>query len=190
MKRKILAITAATLLLFIWNAVSWMALPFHSQSLNTLPDQVVKFKELSSIQLEEGVYHYPGLPDDDSPEAIMRLQQKLNEGPRIPLMVYKPGPSPLLNPTDFLVSLLLNLVTVGVVFGILLSLKPHSLKQTIGSCVLLGFLIAVMSDLTLMNWYRLPWSFVWPGIIDHVVGLVLAGWILRITYLKKYYEKN
>lgn len=188
MKRKTLAILAATFLLFIWNAISWMALPFHSQSLNTLPDQVVKFTELSSIKLEEGVYHYPGLPEDSRPETMEGLQQKLQNGPRIPLMVFKPGPSELFNPNDFLLSLLLNLSTVGVVLIILISLKSSGLKQTLALCVLLAVLIASMSDLALMNWYRLPWSFVWPGLLDHVIGLILAGWILHIVYLKKQYE--
>ncbi|WP_370088628.1 hypothetical protein [Ekhidna sp.] len=190
MRQKILAVLAATILLFIWNAVSWMALPFHSQSLNTLPDQVVKFTELSSIQLEEGVYHYPGLPENSSPEAIKSLQQKLKDGPRVPLMVFKPGPSELFNPNDFLVSLLLNLSTVSVVLIILISTKSSGLKQTLANSALLGVLITVMSDLALMNWYQLPWSFVWPAIADHVVGLVLAGWILHIICLKKNYEKN
>lgn len=185
MKKKILAVVIATLVLFLWNAISWMALPFHSQSLSTLPDRVVKFTELSSIRLEEGVYHYPGLPEDNSPEAMQRLHQKLKDGPQIPLMVFKPGPSELFNPVDFLVSLLLNLGTAGVVFIILKALKPSGLKQTITHCAMLGLLIAVMSDLALMNWYRLPWSFVWPSIADHVVGLVMAGWILHILHLRK-----
>lgn len=189
MKRKILAIIAATVLLFIWNAISWMALPFHSQSLSTLPDQVIKFTELSSVQLQEGVYHYPGLPEDNSPEDMQRLQQQLKDGPRIPLMVFKPGSSELFNLIDFLISLLLNLITAGIVFIILLALKLPGLKQVLAHCALLGILIAAMSDLALMNWYQLPWSFVWPAITDHVVGLVLAGWILHITYLKKNYEK-
>jgi len=188
-KKLIIPVITATFALFVWNAISWMALPFHDQSLKTLPDQVVKFTELSSTKLEEGVYHYPGLPEGNTAESIQALQDKLATGPRIPLMVYEPGSSTLFNPADFLVSLLLNLMTVTALLILLGSIKVHGLRHVIAICALAGVLIATMSDLSLMNWYRLPWSFVWPGIADHVVGLVLAGWILHIIYLKKHYEK-
>jgi len=188
-KKLIIAAIAATFALFIWNALSWMVLPFHSESLKTLPDQVVKFTELSSVKLEDGVYHYPGLPEDDSEESLREIEEKLATGPRIPLMVYKPGPSQLFNAGDFLVSLFLNFITVLMLFILLLSMKTLSLKRTVGICMLTGVLIAAMSDMALMNWYHLPWSFVWPGIADHMVGLVLAGCILHIIYFKKHYEK-
>ncbi|GEM_PF-4753532 len=41
MKKKITTLTIGTLILFVWNAVSWMVLPFHSNSLKNIPESVV-----------------------------------------------------------------------------------------------------------------------------------------------------
>jgi hypothetical protein len=185
MKRKTIAIVLATLALFAWNAISWMGLPFHGQSLQPLPDAVVEFTKLSSVRLEDGVYHYPGFPEDNSPESLQKLEQKLATGPRIPLMVYKSGPSQLFNPTDFLQSLLINLFTVGALYLLLAQVKPQDLRATLLACLLAAMLTGFASDLALMNWYKLSLEFVIPNMADHIIGFCLAGIILFSVFFKR-----
>lgn len=190
MKRKMIAIGLATLTLFMWNAISWMVLPFHGRSLQTLPDAVVEFTTLSSKHLKSGVYHYPGTPEDNTPESLNNLEQKLASGPRIPLMVYHPGGSKLFNPSDFIASLALNLITVLVIFSLLKFLPKPSLMAVLKVSFILAVLVSSCSDLLLMNWYKLPLAFTIPNMLDHLIGITLAGIIIYLLHSKALVQNN
>ena len=104
MKTKTILISAiiGTLTLFIWNAISWMVLPFHSNTLKNIPEQALNTDLLKQNLQQDGVYHYPGLPENNSPEEWEMIKEKVKRGPRITLMVYKSGETSLFSPQSFL----------------------------------------------------------------------------------------
>lgn len=89
MKQKLISIVIGALILLIWNALSWMVLPFHSNTLNNIPETSFDSKLLQNSLPKNGVYHYPGLPENDSSESMQAMEAKFKEGPRITLMVFK-----------------------------------------------------------------------------------------------------
>lgn len=179
---KIIAIIIATLALFFWNAASWMALPFHNQSLKTLPDQVLKFSEISTFKLEEGVYHYPGIPQDNSNESLKKIKEKLNDGPRIPIMVYRSGPTSLFDPMDFFVSFLSNLFVVVCVFLLMASQNTYTWTSVIINGILIGVIVSTAAEISKMNWFDLPWSFTLPYILDHLIGILIISVVYKTLY--------
>ncbi|WP_347924322.1 hypothetical protein [Pontimicrobium sp. SW4] len=40
-KKVLVSVILGTLLLFLWNVISWMALPFHTKTLKTIPESVI-----------------------------------------------------------------------------------------------------------------------------------------------------
>lgn len=159
------------MLLFAWNAFSWMVLPFHGNSLQTLPEEALLPSHHSALALSEGIYHYPG---PDTPN----LEKKLARGPRIPFMVYIPGATTLFDPAVFLLNLCFNLATAGILLWVLQRQKDHSFFQVLVTCGAIGSIIALMSDLPLMNWYQLPLGYTLVHVADHLVGMLLCGLLL------------
>ena len=183
MKRTVLTVIFGTLILFIWNAVSWMALPFHEQSMQSIPDKALNTKKLKKHMPEDGVYHYPGLPENESQEAYTEIEEKLGEGPRIMMMVYKSGSTSFFNPMNFVWNLIFNLVTVILLMGIVKRLGNHSTRNILWTTIAVGLIICLMSDLPTMNWFMFPLDYTLANILDYMVMMTLLGLLFaKYTY--------
>ncbi|MCR9251193.1 MAG: hypothetical protein NXI20_12260 [bacterium] len=169
-KRTIISIVIGTVILFVWNAVSWMGLPFHSNTLNTLPESAINKSDMKQSMPESGVYHYPGLPDANN--SISDIEKKLAEGPRITLMVYKNSPTKLADPVSFLGSLIINLITVIFTFLVVSRFTPGNVL--IGT-VMVGVVTILVSDFSQMNWFMFPLDYTIINAIDKLVAFVLLG---------------
>jgi len=185
-KQAIYSILSGTILLFVWNAVSWMVLPFHSNTLNTIPDSVIQPAEvLKETMPESGVYHYPGLPEGNSAAAIEEIEAKLAEGPRITLMVYRNEPTELFELSSFIFGAVTNLVTALIVFLIISRLGVTSLKSAVLTCLLIGAAAAIVSDISQMNWYMFPLDYTLINVVDKLVAFGLLGLIFGLFVRRK-----
>ncbi len=173
-KKLIISTLLGGILLFIWNAVSWMALPFHSGSLNTIPDEAMDVANLQNTLSQDGVYHYPGLPGTND-QTMTDIEKKLSEGPRITLMVYKSGPTEFFDPTMFLKSFLINLITAFLLVFILSKTNVIGWNNILMISVGIGVLIGIVTDVALMNWYMFPLSYTLINVLDHVIAFLLLG---------------
>ena len=171
MKRKLISVILGGLILFTWNAVSWMALPFHANSLKSIPDAALDTQELQSYMPEDGVYHYPGLAGEANNKSLAEIEDQLKKGPRISLMVYKTGATKLFDPNTFLLNLFFNLLSVGILLLIIDRLAEKSFRNIFTSLLLIGLLIGLMSDFPQMNWYMFPVSYTLINVFDHIMAL-------------------
>lgn len=183
MKRTVLTIIFGTLILFVWNAVSWMALPFHAQSMKSIPEAAISTDNLKANMTEDGVYHYPGLPENESEAAYNEIEEKLAAGPRITMMVYKSGSTSFFDPMNFVWNLLFNLVTVILLLGIVKRLGNHSTRNILWTTIAIGLVISFMSDLPTMNWFMFPLDYTLANILDYMVMMTLLGLLFaKYTY--------
>ncbi|MEM6878286.1 MAG: hypothetical protein AAF544_07000 [Bacteroidota bacterium] len=176
-RKSMIGLMLGTIVLFVWNAISWMILPFHSDTLNTLPEEMV-INQRESQELEDGVYHYPGLPLDNSPESWQAIEQKLATGPRIPLLVYRSGPSNLFSSKTFLWSLFLNFLTVGICLLLIIRFNMKSRASVLIFCLGIGALTALVSDFGQMNWYLFPLDYTLVQVFDRLVSFFFLGIVL------------
>lgn len=174
-KKFIGTLVIGTLIFFIWNAISWMALPFHSNSFSTIPEQAIDFDKLKAALPADGVYHFPGYPDTDDAENVKAVEQRMANGPRVALMVYKEGGSSLFDPQQFIWGLLINLATVLLLYYVVSGFAIRTSKTMMAACLFIGLIISFVSDLSLMNWYFYPLDFTIANIIDHIVPFLLIG---------------
>ena len=183
MKRTVITVIVGTLILFIWNAVSWMALPFHAQSMQTIPEAAINTDDLKAQMTEDGVYHYPGLPENESEAAYQEIEEKLAAGPRITLMVYKSGSTSFFDPMNFVWNLIFNLITVILLMGIVKRLGNHSTRNILWTTIATGLVISFMSDLPTMNWFMYPLDYTMANILDYLVMMTLLGLLFaKYTY--------
>lgn len=185
MKHRIVTILLGTLLFFVWNAVSWTILPFHSNSLNNISDSAIDAAKLQKALPSDGVYHYPGLPDGNEVKDFSDLEKKLNTGPRITLMVFKKGATKLFDPKTLGLNLLFNFLTVVITFFIVYNIKNKSLKSIVITTSLIGLTIGLVSDLPQMNWYLFPVEYTLINVFDHIISFVLIGILFGLYTFKK-----
>lgn len=180
MKKLIITLLAGTFIFFVWNIISWMVLPFHSTSLNTIPESVIEAQQLKHELPEDGIYHYPGLPNNTSPEEIARIEHQLEKGPRITFMAFKSGSTELFEFKTFGINLMLNLLTVCLIFFVVKNQQEKSVKSIVLTTVALGLMIACASDFPQMNWFMFPLEFVLPNVFDHLMSCTLLGLLLGL----------
>lgn len=173
------------IVMFVWGAVSWMALPWHESSLKNMPNDAAVIRAMQESKAESGVYHYPGFPVCDAKGEVTEAEQeawveKCRQGPWISLMVYSEQGNEPFAPRQFIVGFLLNVAT-AMLAAYLLSLAAPALRgygQRVIFVTLLGLFGALISTLPDWNWYMFPAEFVIPTVLDHIMGSLLAGLVL------------
>lgn len=173
-KKTAISIILGALIIFIWNAISWMALPFHTDSMMNLPEDAISMSQLSNTLTESGLYHYPGLPDG-SPESQKAIEDKLAMGPRITMMIFQKGPSSMYNPGDFFLTFIFNLIVVAILLYIVNKIGKKTQNNIFTTCVFAGILVSFQSDMALMNWYKFPIGYTVANIFDHIIAFGLVG---------------
>lgn len=179
-KRTILTFFIGTLILFIWNALSWMALPFHSGTFKNIPEQAINMDHLKTEMPESGVYHYPGLPEDQSAESVREVESKLAKGPRVTLMVYKNGPTKFFDPATYGFSLLINFLTVLFAYFVVSKIAVEN-KRILRVMLLIGVISGLISDISLMNWYLFPLDYTLVSLMDKIIAFTLLGLLFQNT---------
>ncbi|KUG24787.1 hypothetical protein ASZ90_005401 [hydrocarbon metagenome] len=175
MKRKIVSLIAGALILFVWNALSWMVLPFHSNTLNSIPDNAINTELLKEHLTKDGVYHYPGFPKDDTPQALKEIENRIETGPRITLMVFKSGKTELFSAVSFLGSIAINFVTVFLLYSLIHLSRVQTTKTILLMTLFVALIIGFASDLAQMNWYLFPLSYTILNMVDHLIPFLLVG---------------
>lgn len=175
MNRKIVSLIIGTLILFIWNALSWMVLPFHSNTLNSIPDNAINTELLKEHLTKDGVYHYPGFPKDGTQQAFNDMESRIETGPRITLMVYKHGKTELFSMSSFLGSMGINFVTVLLLYSLIQLSRVQTTKAIMLMSLFAALIIGFTSDLAQMNWYLFPLSYTLLNMTDHLIPFLLIG---------------
>lgn len=181
----VLSVLTATLILFVWNAVTWMVLPFHSNTHNNIPEQAIDFGVLKKELHKDGIYHYPGLPSDNSTDSWQKLEEKLKSGPRITLMVYKSGQTDLFSIKQFLLNICFNFITSLLTLTLLTKLALKNRASFIYITLSIGLIVCFAKTLPLMTWYLFPLDYVLTELLDTIISFILIG-----TFFGLYTFKN
>src|ERR1041384_1396479 len=125
MKKHIIAAIIGTLILFGWQALSWMALPVHKHTLKYAPRQDEIIQSLSTTITEEGFYGVPG--HDPSKEMSMKEMEAASNQ-----MIGKPWALVLYNSSfqgmtgsNLAGGIFMNLIAVVLVIILLVTCKAQ-----------------------------------------------------------------
>ena len=170
--RTLLAGVAIGLVIQVVTTISWMALPFHGESLRSFPHGREASVEFLAPFAEPGVYHFPGFADDM--EETVRLAK---EGPVVTKMVVHPGGLDPFAAGTFLLSIATNLLAGVVGAGLIAVARPRltGLASQAGFGFGIGALICFSAVGTEAIWWAYPGAFALLTAIDHLVVWTLAG---------------
>jgi hypothetical protein len=166
MPRIVIAGLAAGLVIFLWEAIAHMALPFGQMGISQLENEVAVRDALqATIGDARGLYLFPWV-DFGGPEPAPGVAG---------MLMYHPAPADLFNPLTFVWELGVDLAQ-GVALALVLSvLGVTGIVRRAGYAALIGFAAVLGTTSGYTIWYGFPLSYLIAQFIVLMVGYALAG---------------
>lgn len=182
MKKLLLASLVGAIIIFMWNAISWMVLPIHFDAFKYTPSQDSILNRLNSSGLESAAYMLPladnrNLTPSDSKyqEERKSLDAHLKGKPVAMIFFNKSFEGDMAS--TFVMGFLYLFISVFCVSLILLaaSSKVNTFGGRLWIVMLIALLFAFQGPMSDYNWMHFPWHYVRPMIIDIFVSWGLCG---------------
>lgn len=157
------------IILFAWGAVSWMALPWHMQTLHGFKDEAAVIQTVKSNAVESGVYFLP------LQEQHADVTQIKAPGPLVFAAVYQEGM------TSMVPSLIRGLIA-EIIAAFLVTWMV--MQTNLGYLGRLGFILvfaiagSVLTHFAYWNWFHFAPDFTLVEIVDILVAWFLAGLVI------------
>jgi len=180
MGRRLLAAIAGGIVVFIWSAMSHMALGLGSAGIRTLPNEERMAQAIRGVVTEPGLYFFPGMDPSRkmTPEEERAWTERYRRGPS-GLMIVQPGGRDPMEPTQFVVELLADILAAGVAAFLLAGLGGPLLARA-GAVGLLGVFEWADLSVSYWNWYKFPTLYTGAALVEQVVGWTLAGLVMAL----------
>ena len=175
----LLAVAAAAVALYVWNALAWMALPHHKPDFRAVASPKALEDALLAAKLAPGIHTLPHVDHFAGGFKDPALAARWAAGPNA--MIVSSAPGAPMKPTTFLFGFLLN-VAQALTLGLLLRWSAPAfagLGPTVGVAALLGLVTSGGPHLAQAIWMNFPWRHALMGVIDSVVGYEAMGLVLH-----------
>ncbi len=186
MKKHIINAIICTLILFVWQAISWMALPTHNDAMKYTPQQGEILASLTKNLNANGVYAVPGTdPSQEMSFETMEAQSKAQLGKPWALIFYNTSFEGM-NASNMICGVLLNLVAAIIMLMVLHGAGAQNKKPgtVFGLVMLLPIFTIFQSILENANWFAFPWHFIKGTMFDLVIGWALCGAFITARFKK------
>jgi hypothetical protein len=172
------------LVLFIWSALSWMALPIHEQTFHGFSNEtLVESALMASLDKgQAGVYILPNPkgPANQTEDAQKQAMEKSHKGPFAFIVMTPKGWGSM--GLHMLVGFLINFLSAALVTGLLLKTGGMKYWGRVWFVVLFAVTAGVICHLPEWNWWGFSARFIGAQFLDLIAGWLLAGLaIARIT---------
>lgn len=174
--RVLIAGIVGGIVLFLWGAVSHMALPLGEMGIDEMPNEAEVVDAMKQSITRHGLYAFPGMGGAEaelSDEQVQSWEEKYNEGP-IGLLIYSPRGRPLMSPTQLATEFAFNALAVLLAAFIIARMTAGYVVRVL--CFMLIGVIGWMSISTsYWNWYLFPTEYTIGELIMETLGWLLVG---------------
>ena len=174
MKNVVIGSLVATVIVFAFQAMSWMVLPIHENSLKYTAQQDAILLALVSLP-EDGVYAVPYLPPGSTQEQRTAFDQSMVGKPWAVIQYHQNYGGMMTSQLvyGFILDLIAALTLAYVMWTTREKLPGFGSKLAL-VIAFAGFTI-MQSSLMAANWWEMPAHYLSGEIIDHVIGWLLGG---------------
>ena len=178
MKKILLAGVVGGLLMFIWSAVAWLALPLHTSTIRSMANEDSVISAMKSGMDRKSVYMFPARPTSGDQAATDAWKQKFERGP-VGMVVYSPaGSSTIPEMVSEMAIGLLDSILTAMLAAWLLSRSTAAKSgyfARVMFCGTLGIFICLAVHVANWNWLMYPADYTTAWIMDSLVGWVAGG---------------
>ncbi|HZS11157.1 MAG TPA: hypothetical protein VFA38_02835 [Nitrospirales bacterium] len=152
-------------IVFVWNAISWMLLPWHQWTFSKFKDEETVGRVIAANVDRDGLYLGPcPSKTGEPPKAGPRIFSTIRLGGMEGMGGYLIG------------SFLIGLLGALFIMGLLLHHTPgNSYAHRVGFVMVVALTGGILSHLPHWNWWGFPASYTAVAIADLVIGWGLAG---------------
>ncbi len=169
--------------MFIWGALSHMALGIGDMGMKSLPGEDVVMPAMKSSISERGFYMFPAMDENDTSEAAMKAwEEKYKQGPR-GIVVFDPQGGEAMSPMQLGTELASNIVAALFAAIILARIGTSRFGRTMMGTAI-GLVAWLSIDASYWNWYRFPDLFTMSQLIDQTAGWFLTGGTIALVLPK------
>ncbi|MES1222688.1 MAG: hypothetical protein ABUT20_44750 [Bacteroidota bacterium] len=179
MKKWIIGSFVGAIIVFAWQAASWMFLGIHDSQMKYTPAQTEIMTVLTSANLEEGLYMMPSAPTKKEQEDMVK---GMEGKPWASVIYHKEFHMAMAMPMirGFLVDIFL---VISLIYLLTRGGTPIARRVFAGS-VALGLSYFLWGPYMGHIWFELPWSMIKGDLIDSLAawglcGLWLGWWLNR-----------
>jgi hypothetical protein len=176
MKKLLLAGVVGGLLMFVWSAVAWMALPLHTSTILSMAkeDSVIAVMKIGMDR--KSVYMFPARPASGDQAALDLWKRKFAQGP-VGMVVYNPAGGSDLMLGEMGIGLLDSMLT-ALLAAWLLSRSTAAKSgyfTRVMFCGTLGLFICLAVHVMNWNWLMYPVNYTTGWIADSLIAWVIGG---------------
>ena len=172
MKKWIIGSLVGAIIVFAWQAASWMFLGIHDSTMKYSPAQNEIMSVLSANIKEEGAYMLPNAPTKKEQEQMMK--DKVNEGKPWASVIYHPSYSSKMTMKMIRGFLVCFVMVLLLVIALTKGGMPSFTGFLTGSLAV-GVFTFLCGPYMGHNWFELPWHMIRGDIIDSIVAWGLCG---------------
>jgi hypothetical protein len=170
MKRIIISALVGAIIVFVFQAASWMFLGIHKGAMKPTKDPAAVASVLDANLGEEAVYAVPTM--GESEESMKELEGK----PWALIYYHKAWDSSSMG-MQMVSGFLIDFVLMLIIAGIISKGRPSFDSFSSRFMVVFGiFIVALLlTTLTEWNWWRTPMNYLSGLVIDNIIMGILAG---------------
>jgi len=179
MKKYLIGSFVGAIIIFIWQAASWMLIGVHDRAMKYTPAQENIMSVLANSNLDEALYMIPSAPTKkEQQEKVKEMEGK----PWASIIYHKEFKMEMAMPMirGFLVDIFL---VISLIYILTRGATPIPRRVFTGS-VAIGLFSWLWGEYTGHIWFDLPMSMILPNLVDSIVawglcGLWLGWWLNR-----------
>ncbi len=173
MSKVLVSALVGAIILFVFQALSWMALGIHAKSFKYLPEQD-EVLEVMSKYMEEGYYYLPYFDPETTSEEEQMAFQKESEGKPWVMVAYHPKME-MNMAKNMGLGFLSDLLTCLIISLILVNANAPSFRLKMFFVMMIATLVMLGGPIMEANWFSTPGHYLYGMVVDIFVGYFLAG---------------
>jgi hypothetical protein len=168
------------LVMFVWGAISHMALPLGEAGIRSVPAEREEalLSAMRESMNERALYFFPGLSRDATPAEQDAWAKRAKSGP-IGIVAYNPVGAEQMTPRQLLGELGFNMLAcLAASFAMLHVPLGVGYGRRVAVVASFGFFATMAIDGSYWNWYGFPTAYLAAQLVDGVVGALIAGLVI------------
>ncbi len=183
-KQLVLGTVLGAIVLFIWNALAWMIIPWPGEPLRHFTSEDAIVAAIKANAPRSGNYlipnepqRLPGMTEEQYQKAMKDAEDRMNNGPNVFVAVRL---EPVSVARAMVVGFLTNIVTVFLACVLLRQTDRLSYRGRVGFVAGLGLLIFAGGHLDEWNWWGFSHAYTMMQLGALAIGWILAGLVMAI----------